>query len=70
LIAFERIKFCKVDGGRISWIYRENQLMPFLNVDRTSLLNWANLYFLPGDEELARPAPPPAPSQSMGCSSC
>ena len=31
--------------------------MPLLNVNHTSLLNRANLYFLPGDEELVRPAP-------------
>jgi len=30
--------------------------MPLINGDRTSLLNRANLYFLPSDEELARPA--------------
>jgi len=36
--------------------------MPLANVDRTTLLNQANLYFSPADEELARPAPPPPPT--------
>ena len=35
--------------------------MPLPNIDRTSLLNQTNLYFLPGDEELARPVPPLLP---------
>jgi len=61
LAAFAQIKFCKVDGGRICWIYPGNRLMPLPNVDRTFLLNRANLYFLPDDEELARPAPSPLP---------
>ena len=30
LAAFEQIKFCKVDGGRICWIYHRNRLMPCL----------------------------------------
>ena len=45
LAAFEQMKFCKVDGGRICQIYPGNQLIHLLNVDRTTLLNRANLYF-------------------------
>ena len=51
LVAFEQIKFCKVDGRRICWIYRGNRLTPLPNVDCTCLLNLANLYFFSGDEE-------------------
>jgi len=43
LAAFEQIKFCKVDGWCICWIYPDNRLMPLPNVDRTSLLNQANI---------------------------
>jgi len=43
--------------------------MPLPNVDCTSLLNRANLYFLPKDEELARPVPPPPPPDTRASSS-
>ena len=53
LAGFEQRKLFRVDVGCICWIYPGNRLMPLLNVDCTSLLNQANLYFLPGDEDLA-----------------
>jgi len=57
--AFEQMKFFKIDGGHICWIYPDNRLIPLPNVYRTSFLNWVNLYFLSSADELARPAPPP-----------
>ena len=60
--SFEQLNlgvFYKVEGGCVCWIYPRNQLMPLYNIERITLLNWANLYFLLGDEELAQPAPPP-----------
>ena len=64
LTALKQMKFCTVDRGRICWIYPKNWLMPLPNVDRTFLLNEDNIYFLPGDKELARPTPPPHPRAS------
>ena len=69
LAAFEQIKFCKVDGGRICWIYPGNRLISLSNVDRTSLLNRVNLYFLLGYDELVRPAQPPPPTHPRVSSS-
>ena len=43
--------------------------MPLPNVDGTTLLDLANLYFLPGDEELARPTPPSPPPHLRASSS-
>jgi len=60
LTAFEQMKFYTADNGHICWIYLGNWLIHHPNVDRSSLLNRTNIYFLAGDEELARPAPPPA----------
>jgi len=64
--------FCKADSGRICWIYLGNRLVPLPNVDCTSLLNGANFYFLPGDKELVRSAPPPhskdSPSSQLSSS--
>ena len=59
LTAFEQMKFCIVDGGRTCQIYPGNRLMPLPNVDHTTLLNLDNLSFIPGDEELVHPGPPP-----------
>jgi len=64
LAAVEQMKFCKVNGRRICWIYPGNRLMPLPHADCISLVNRANLYLLPGDEELARPTPRPYPRAS------
>ena len=69
LAAFKQIKFCRADVRRICWIYPRNCLMPLPNVNCTSLLNEANLCFLPGDEELVRPVPPPPPTHPRASSS-
>jgi len=61
LVAFKQMKFCTVKGSRTCWIYPGNMLIPPPNVDRTTLLNLDNLSFIPGDEELVHPAPPPPP---------
>jgi len=58
LAAFEQEKFCKVGARRVCHIYPGNRLMPLPNADRTTFLNRANLYTLPGHEELTQPAPP------------
>jgi len=34
-----------------------DRLLPLPNVDQTTLLHWASLYWVPGDDELVRPAP-------------
>ena len=59
--AFEQMKFYKLDSRHIYWIYHGNRLMPSPNVDHTSLINRAHFFFLPGDEELARPSVHPSP---------
>ena len=38
--------------------------MPLPNIDRTTLLHWANLYWVPGDDEVVQPAPHRAASHS------
>ena len=43
--------------------------MPLPNADRTTLLNPDDLPFMPGDEELAHPAPLPIPQPPLGASS-
>ena len=43
-VAFEIINFCKVEAGRLCWIYLGNQLLPLANVDRTTLLHQGKLY--------------------------
>jgi len=62
---FEIMNFCKVEAGRLCWIYPGNRLLPLPNVDRTTLLHRANLYWAPGDDEVVRPEPHnPAPHPS------
>jgi len=58
IAAFEQMEFCKIEAEHVYWIYPRNHLMPLLNVNRTTLLNRANLYCLSGDEEWTQPAPP------------
>jgi len=61
--AFELMGFCHVEAGKLCWIYPGGQLVPFPNIERTTLQQYQNLSYLPGDEELARPAPlAPSPS--------
>jgi len=43
--------------------------MPLPNVDCTTFLNCVNLYYLLGDEELARPASRPPPTDPRASSS-
>jgi len=69
LAAFKQIKFCEVEAGDFCWIYPGNRLMALLNVERTTILNRANLYFLQGDEELTQPAPPLTPPHRRASSS-
>jgi len=47
--AFELMNFCKVEAGRLCWIYPDDRLLLFSNIDRTTLLHQANLYWIPGE---------------------
>jgi len=61
--AFELTGFCHIEAGRLCWIFPGGWLMRLLNIERTTLRHYHNLFYLPSDEELARPAPPlPPPS--------
>jgi len=63
---FEIMNFCKVETDSLYWIYPEDRLLPLPNVDRTTLLHRGNLYWVPGDEEVVRPAPlQPIPRSSQ-----
>ena len=57
--AFEIMNFGKVEDGRLCWIYPGDRLLPLPNVNRTTLLHWANRYWVPGDAEVVQPASPP-----------
>jgi len=64
--AFEIINFCKFEASRLCWICLEDQPLLLPNVDRTTVLHRGNLYWVPGDEEVVRPAPHyPAPHSSQ-----
>ena len=52
-VAFALMGFCRVEAGRLCWIYPGGQLMPLPNVERTTLRHYHNLSYLPRDEELA-----------------
>ena len=39
LAAFKQTKLCMMEDGHMYWIDPRNRLMPFSNVDRTTLLN-------------------------------
>jgi len=56
--ACELMGFCHVEAGRLCWIYPGGRLMPLPNIERTTLRHYHNLFYLPSDEEVARPAPP------------
>jgi len=55
--AFEIMNFYKFEASRLCWIYPRDQLFPLPNVDRTTLLHRANLYWVLGDDEVVRPVP-------------
>ena len=57
LAAFERMKFCKMKGSRMCWIYPKNKIMPLPNIDLATLMNPDNLSFIPNYEELVHPVP-------------
>ena len=47
--AFEIMNICKVEAGRLCWIYLGDRLLLLPNVDRTTLLHRGNLYWVPDD---------------------
>jgi len=51
--AFEIMNFCKVEAGRLCSIYPADWLLLLPNVDRTTLLHRTDLYWVPGDAEVA-----------------
>ena len=55
-VAFEIMNFCKVDAGRLCLIYPRDRLLLLHNIDRTTLLHWANLYWVPCDAEVVQAA--------------
>ena len=59
---FKIMNICKVEADCVYWIYPGDRLLPRSNVDRTTLLHRANLYWVQGDSEVVQPAPHhPAP---------
>ena len=54
---FVIMNFCKVEVGRLCWIYSGDWLLPLPNVDRSTFLHQGNLYWVPGDDEVVRPTP-------------
>ena len=63
---FELMVFCRLEGGRLCWIYPGGRLMPLLNIERTILRHYHILSYLPSDEELAYPAPHIPPPSFAG----
>jgi len=49
---FKIMNFCKVEAGRLCWIYPGDWLLPLPNVDHTTLLHRGNLYWVPDDDEV------------------
>jgi len=45
-VPFEIINFCKAEAGRLCWIYPGDWLLSLPNVDCTTLLHRANLYWV------------------------
>ena len=68
-VAFELMGFCRIEAGRLCWIYPGDQLMPLPNIERPTLRYYQNLSYLPSDEELAHPQPPIPPPSFVGPSS-
>jgi len=71
-VAFEIMNFCKVEAVHLCWIYPGDRLLSLPNVDCTTFLHPANLYWVLGDEEVVRPAlhqPVPRSSQARPSSS-
>jgi len=68
---FETMNFCKVQAGQLCWIYPGDQLLPHPNVDRTTLLYRASLYWVPGDDKIVQTTPhhPASHSSQEGPSS-
>jgi len=54
----------------LCWIYHGDRLFPLPNVNRTTLLHPANLYWVPGDAEIVQPTTHPRhpPSNQAGLS--
>jgi len=68
VFGFERLDrdFCKVNARCLCWIYPGDLLFPLSSVDQTTLLHWANLYWVSGDNEVIQLAPHhPAPHSSQ-----
>jgi len=42
--AFKKMNFCKVEAGCLCSIYPRDRRLLFPNVERATLLHWANLY--------------------------
>jgi len=62
--AFEIMNFYRVETRRLCWFYPGDRLLPHSNVDRTTLLHRANLYWVRGDVEVVQPTPHPRPPHS------
>ena len=69
LRAFDQMKFCVMEEGRICCICTRKRLLPLPNVNRTTLLKLDNLSFIPDDEELVYPTTPPLLQPHLGASS-
>jgi len=59
--AFELMNFCKVEVEHLWWICPEDRLFSLPGVDRTTLLHWGNLQWIPADAEVVQPTSPPPP---------
>jgi len=55
----EIMNFCRVEALHWCWIYPMDRLLSLPNVDRTTLLHRANLYWVPGNAEVVQPTPHP-----------
>jgi len=62
--AIEIMNFSKVEVGRLCWIYPGDWLLLLPNVDQTTLLYGANLYWISSDTKVVQPINPPPPPHS------